>query len=185
MARRWIVRELLEETASFRITEDIMSNKAKPTRRRDGMLQCRPKSGSDQRWYSPDRDLTVLFPRLIRQTFVTLSGDLDSAVTEVWSKLGVSNEEMTLMVKTFAGIVKCVLMRGEDLEQALEKSGFCAHRAQAIIGMVFLRLITEQFVSCYGQTLHKGEFDPNHRDLKDCLKLLDRFAENGLDEQKE
>ena len=166
--------------------ENEVGNKSKQgLRRRRGVLQLRPKSGQDQRWYAPNRDLTVFFPALVRQTFEELAGFLDPAVEEVWTKLGVSDEEMTLMARTFASVIKCVIARGEDLQQALERSGFRSHRAQSIIGMIFLRLMTERFVACYGETLHKGEHDPNHKDLKDCLALLEQFVESGGDDQKE
>lgn len=150
----------------------------KPLPRRPGNLQARARGATDKQWYAPHRDITVLFPKLIRQTFHELSNNQDPAVEEVWSALGITDAEMKKMVETFASIVNCVIKRGEDLREAMERSGFCSHRAQAVLGMIFMRLTLEEFLGVYGQILHVGEPDENLGNLKECAAKLAFFGKH-------
>lgn len=143
--------------------------------RKRGFLQMRHKDG-DGRWWSPDRDITVLLPNLLRQVFYSLS-DPPPEFVEVERTLGITPEELGMAAKIYGKLVRCVLARGEDLENAIERSGFRVHKVQALVGMMVMDKLVRYFVGCYGQTLHCGEHDPNQRDLKECLALLEQFEE--------
>lgn len=156
-----------------------MSRRSKRSGHR-GSLQLRERNSADQRWWSPARDLTVLLPGVVRETFYDLSVDFDVWHPEwkhVCLALGITEADIALAARTYAKIMRCVLARGEDLRNALQTSGFMTHRVNALIGMIIMEKMTARFVGTYGATLHKGEFDPNHADLRECLELLEKFDE--------
>lgn len=139
-------------------------------------IQLRDANSADKRWWSPDRDITVLFPKIIREVFYELSKDDQHAeVVSVRKQLQIPDSEIRLAAKVYARIVRCVLSRGEDLRNALQKSKFTTLRVNALLGMLVLERMTKLFVDMYGATLHKGEWDPNHEDLSNCLAALEEF----------
>ncbi len=157
-----------------------MSNPSKK-QRRPGMIRVRDRTSQDGRWYSPQRDITSLFHRLLRETFYELGSDeWPEALAEVAINLRISAKEIMDAAALYAKIVRCVLARGEDLSTAIEKSGFTHHRVNALVGMVMLDKLTRFFVDCYGSTLQRGQHDPNHQDLQECLKLLEAFEKNEV-----
>ena len=153
-----------------------MSDAPKQKPRRRGFMQLRRKDSPDGKWWSPERDITMLLPKLLRQTFYELA-DPPPEFTEVEEQLGITPDELGMAARIYGKLMRCVLARGEDLQNAVERSGFRVHKVQALVGMMVLDKLVRYFVGCYGQTLHRGEPDPNQRDLKECLTLLEQFEE--------
>ena len=150
--------------------------------KKPGMIQVRKRDSADGKWWSPQRDITTLFHKLLRETFYDLGESPDDwppAVLAVRNNLSISDDDIRNAAKTYAKIVSCVMKRGENLTQAIDRSGFCHHKVNALIGMMMLDKLTRFFVECYGTTLHQGEADPNHRDLSECLELLKLFNEES------
>jgi hypothetical protein len=139
------------------------------------MLQVRERNTEDGRWWSPDRDITVVFPRAIRATFYDLGEAIEGSVLETQIRLGVTREEIRQSAAAYGKLVTCVLAR-EDLREHIKRMDFRSHRAQAVVGLVFLDQMTQLFASKYGETLHKAEHDPNHEDMKECLEVMESFA---------
>ena len=154
-----------------------MGNRSK-SQRRCGALQVRGRDGVDRRWWSPERDLTVMFPKIVREVFYDLSQPFDewpAPWKDTVLTLGITSDESGNCARTYAKIVSCVLARGEDLRNALQLAGFHTHRVNALIGMLIMEKLTTRFVETYGATLHQNEFDPNHVELTECLSLLEAF----------
>jgi hypothetical protein len=156
-----------------------MGSRSKQQQKR-GLLQIRDQRSGDGRWWSPNRDITVVYPGLLRQVFQLLSQpeeDWPESWRAIKQRMGITEEELGNAARMFAKIIVCVIKRGEDLQSAIETSGFCAHRVYALVGAVALEQFTTLFCSKYGETLHRGEHDPNQKDLKECLAMLEAFAE--------
>jgi hypothetical protein len=145
---------------------------------RRGVLNVREKDGVDKRWWSPERDITVVFPALLRQTFMRLSNEWPEALKAVSEQLQIQSDDISQSAQIYGKLVDCVLRRGEDLRQALDSSDFFQHRVQALLGMIFFELITRQFCETYGSTLTKAEWDPNHAALSELRALLQNFEKS-------
>lgn len=146
--------------------------------RPDTVLQIR-KQMANSSWWSPIRDVTKLFPELLREVFTDLSAPQDEWPEywlEIKEKMGVTDAEIALAAKVYGKMIHCVLLRGESLNRALERSGFSGHRVHSLVGAVLLDKLTHSFCELYGSTLHKGEHDPNKADLTRLEELLDDFA---------
>ncbi len=138
------------------------------------MLQVRPQEG-DRRWWSADRDLTVIYPESIRQAFYLLErGALTPGELEVWGKLNLSNDELMSLAKAYSKLISSTEARTNTAD-LISDPNFQNHPAQALLGMIVLRLWTKMFASKYGVTIHRGEEDPNLELLQQTIKALDVF----------
>lgn len=141
--------------------------------RKPGVLNVREK-GEDGRWWSPNRDITHVFPAAMQAVFYALDGDLTPAELEVIDRLGISDEEIKLAVRLYSKLISCVELR-QNIVAQVESMGLRSHKVTALLGMIFLRLLTELFASKYGATLHKGEADPNQEILRAFRETLEQF----------
>lgn len=146
--------------------------------KRKGLLQFRKVDDSDKRWYSPNRDLTVVFPRILRETFIVLETFFDDLsaprpdVVEIVDKLGISSEEVGKLAQCYGRLIKAIRER-KDLSEELFNFRVMNARPKALIGYVFLDLLTREFAIKYYQTLHPKEPDPNDPELKSLQMQLE------------
>ncbi len=139
------------------------------------LLAVREKGGDDSRWWCPDRDITVVVPAALRAVFYKLSQEPDGAMVTVYDKLGVTTDDVKTLLRLYARLVSCVELR-QDPSDAFDCLAFDRNPAQALVGLVFTRLVVEEFASRYGATLHRGEDDPNQENLGQLRILLQELG---------
>lgn len=146
-----------------------------------GVLNVRDKETNDKRWWSPDRDITVLYPRVMRWVFHVFSDSSDPSskhfnplVPRLLDDFSVADDDVVKVAKTYAKFISCVELR-QDTMKAINNLPFMGEPAQAIVALIFLQRMTELFAEKYGATLHKGEDDPNKDNLSELLELLHGF----------
>lgn len=143
-----------------------------------GFLQFRKADDTDKRWYSPQRDVTVLFPRVLRETFIILESFFDDLKTprpdaiEIIDTLGISSEEIGDLARRYGQLIQAIRER-KDLSAELTNFRLMNARPKAIIGYIFLDLMTREFASRYYQIVHPGEPDSNDSTLKELLIQLE------------
>lgn len=142
------------------------------------MLSVRERGSSDQRWWSPERDITVVYPAIMRRVFHLLSRGLlvndekfHSAALDVSIRLKVDNNEIMSMARGYAKLISCVEARVNPMV-ALEELKFSHTPCQALVGLLFVQEMTAFFASKYSSTLHKGESDPNLEILSELMAVL-------------
>lgn len=152
-------------------------------RRRGGVLNVRERGSDDRRWWSPDRDLTVVFPRTLRRVFHELSTCLSvddqsfhQAAFEVAQKLNVTSDEIALMAQSYGKLVQCIQTR-RNATQAVAQLNSQHFYVQALIGLLFLQHLSFEFADKYMSTLHKGEPDDNADALEELLDSLRSLPE--------
>ena len=132
-----------------------------------GVLNVREKGG-DERWWSPDRDLTVIYPRVMREVFYSLSNSATPVELEIFRLLKLTEDDIGVAARLYSRLISCVEAR-ENIVQHVQNMPFRSNRVMALLGMVFLRRVTELFAEKYSSTLHRGEPDPNHDNLQAFL----------------
>ena len=137
-------------------------------------IQVRDRNG-DRRWWGPDRDITVVYPKVIRQVFQYLSNP-DASVVELQDKLGITDAQIADLCKLYAKLISCVELR-INITDLLNSVDFKTHPAQPLVGAVFAGLASVAFGSMYGATLHKGEEDPNGENLRELKNYLNKLTE--------
>lgn len=142
------------------------------------MLQARAKGSEDKRWWSPSRDITVVYPGAMSQTANDLGNqiDTDPRLLELMRKLGLSREEVKEHLRVYARIIKAVHAR-HNLTKIMDGVDLRSHKASAVVGTVFLDIVTRFFISKYGQTIHKNFEDPNKEFLEECIEIFELAAE--------
>jgi len=148
-----------------------------------GMLNVRDKNSSDSRWWSPDRDITTLYPRVMRWVFHKLNKalspgdpDFNPAAYSIKGQYSVTDDKLINAGKAYAKFISCIELR-EDTTEFLDHLGFRHDPAQTVIAIIFLERMTELFAEKYGATLHKGEDDPNKENLQALVATLKQFGE--------
>lgn len=139
-------------------------------------MQVRKRTGEDSRWYAPSRDVAAIFPDAIRKAFHELRGELESDpyLAGVEHILGVTDEDLCRAATVYSKIVSAVVSGGK-LADAFENSGFQYEPAQALVGMVFMKLMTQFFIRHYGETLLGKTTDENLPILQQCVDELAKF----------
>lgn len=147
-------------------------------------LQVRERNSDDKRWWAPERDVTVLFPNALRASFYVLSGASDKVMHQqlfkdskhIRRKLELTDDELAIAAKLYAKLVSCVERR-MDVSAVLNDMLLWSPRTRAVVGLVFLHLMTDSFCKHYKSTLHKGEDDPNRDLLAEVRDILHVYAE--------
>jgi len=151
-----------------------------------GVLNVRDKETEDKRWWSPDRDITVIYPRVMRWVFHVFadasnpsSEHFNPLVQQLLDDYNITNDDIAKVAKIYAKFISCVELR-HDTTKAINNLPFLGEPVQAIVALIFMQRITGLFAEKYGATLHKGEDDPNKDNLNELLALL-----NGLEKPRQ
>lgn len=148
------------------------------------MLRLRKKDSEDKRFWNPERDLAVVYPSALRETFHELAAafDPDNPTTglvagEVADALGVREADVGDLARLYAQLIGAVRSRNLPAvnDELLRAVAFRQPQVHAVVGLVFLKVLTEKFVCTYGENLIVGEADPNDPALADLVLALDRY----------
>lgn len=148
------------------------------------MLRIRKRDSEDKRFWNPERDLSVVYPSALQETFHELAAvfDPDSpatglAASVVARELNVRESDIGDLARTYAQLIAAVRARRlpaehDELLRALALRNDVSH---AVVGIVFLKVLTEKFVCTYGENLIVGEPDPNDKTLSELIQVLDSY----------
>lgn len=139
------------------------------------VIQGRVRDSGDDRWWSPQRDIAVLFVKMLRKSFYSLDPPDDPTVVDVMTKLGVTREMMLSLASAYGALILAVNQRKDALSWWSE-SGIRTHPANVALAAVFLDFMTEEYLQSYGETQYSEEEDPNDAERNDFCRSVGNLA---------
>lgn len=144
------------------------------------VLNVRERGSEDKRFWSPERDITVVYPKLLRYVFVTLEQALsdgegcNALVKQIKEKFNVSEDDLMQLAKAYAKLISCVEQR-KNIKETLDCVDFLNTPGQAIVALLALQKLTSFFVDKYKCTLLKGVEDANIDLIEELEEILKYF----------
>lgn len=145
--------------------------------------------GSNEPWWSPSRDISTVFPKIIRSVFYKLSDAMDDASENKISKLIELAEQLNVSPADIADIAQAysLIVRGvsekRDVTELIQQPEFVNNPAQAVIALLFMREMTQAFADLYGMTLTSKDVDPNFKTIDLLTNTLNKISKDLANRQ--
>lgn len=131
--------------------------------------------GSSNSWWSPQRDIVVVFVKMLRRSFAGIDPPDDPVVANLMTRLGVTREMLASLASAYAALILAVNQRKDALSW-WTNSSIRTHPANAVLAAVFMDFMTEEYLQSYGETQHGSEADPNDADRDDFCRSVEALA---------